>query len=117
MEEQTQLVREISLPLFQVKGWLKLLGVVMIVQGILTAFTIIGIIFAWLPIWLGVLLFQAASATEAAQASGDRLQLMSSLNKLKMYFIINGVLMLISLAFVALMVFILLATGLGSMYR
>ncbi len=40
------LVREISLPLYQAQGWMKFLGIVMIVQGVLTALTIIGIIFA-----------------------------------------------------------------------
>lgn len=110
MEEQTQLVREVSLPMFQAKGWLKLLGVVMIVQGIFTALTIVGIIIAWLPIWLGVLLFQAAAAAEGAQVSGSKVQLMESLWKLKTYFVINGILMVIVLALVA---FSILTMGVG----
>lgn len=103
MEEQAQsqaLVKEITGPLYEVRGWMKFLGVVMIVQGIMVALSIIGIVVAWLPIWLGVLLFQSASAAETAQISGNKAQLMESLRKLKMYFIINGVLMLIMLIFV-----------------
>ena len=99
MEEQ-QLIKEISLPIFQSKGWLKLLGVVMIIQGILTALTIFGIIICWLPIWLGVLLFQASNSIEGAQYAGNKTQLIQSLNKLKTYFIINGILMLIMIIFV-----------------
>ncbi|MCK4606166.1 MAG: hypothetical protein KAU35_02600 [candidate division Zixibacteria bacterium] len=76
---------------------MKLLGVVMIVQGILSALTIVGIVICWLPIWLGVLLFKAAGAAEAAQLTGDRMQLEESLRKIKTYFVINGVLMLIML--------------------
>lgn len=110
MEEQTQLIREISQPMFQAKGWLKLLGVVMIVQGIFTALTIVGILIAWLPIWLGVLLFQAAGAAEGAQMAGSKTQLMESLWKLKTYFVINGVLMIIVLAIVG---FSILTMGVG----
>jgi hypothetical protein len=50
-----------------------------------------------LPIWLGVLLFKAAGAAEAAQLTGDRMQLEESLRKIKTYFVINGLLMLIML--------------------
>ncbi len=109
MEDQIQ-IKEISLPLYQVKGWMKLLGVVMIVYGILVAITIFGLIIAWLPIWLGVLLFQSASAAEGAQLTGDKAQLMESLRKLKTYFVINGVLMLVMLVFVG---FSLLFAGAG----
>ncbi|MEW6412902.1 MAG: DUF5362 family protein [Candidatus Zixiibacteriota bacterium] len=111
MEEQTQVIKELSMPLYQSKGWLKLLGIVMIIQGVFTALTLVGIVIAWLPIWLGVLLFQAASAAESAQFSGNKEQLMASLNKLKMYFIINGVLMVILLLFVAFLVLSMLIAG------
>jgi hypothetical protein len=106
MEEQSNLIKELSRPIFEAKGWMRLLGVVMIVQGILTAFTIVGIIIAWLPIWLGVLIFQSASSAESAQMSGDKLHLVTSLNKLKTYFVINGVLMLVVLAFLVFSIFI-----------
>ena len=101
MEEQ-DLIREISLPIFQSKTWLKLLGVVMIIQGIITAFTIIGIVICWLPIWLGVLLFQAAGAVEGAQLNGSKMHLLMALSKIRMYFMINGVLMLIMIIFVVI---------------
>ena len=104
------LVREISLPLYQAQGWMKFLGVVMIVQGILTALTIIGIIFAWLPIWLGVLLFKSAGQAESAQYSGDKFRLIQSLEHIKLYFIINGVVMLLTVGF---FLFIFFIGGLG----
>ena len=96
MEEQ-DVIKEVSLPIFQSKGWLKLLGVVMIIQGIFTAFTIVGIIICWLPIWLGVILFQAAGAIEGAQFNGNKEHLVLSLQKIKLYFMINGILMLIGI--------------------
>ena len=104
--EEENVVREVSLPIFQSKGWLKLLGVVMIINGILVALTLVGIVICWLPIWLGVLLFQAAGAVEGAQINGDKGQLLTSLSKLKMYFMINGIMMLIMIIGVAVAILI-----------
>lgn len=97
MEEQNQVIKELSLPIYQAKGWMKLLAVVMIIYGILIALSIIGIIIAWLPIWLGVLLWQAATATETAQVTGRKGLLLEALGKIKLFFIINGVLLLAGL--------------------
>jgi hypothetical protein len=122
MTEQVQgsngeqaLVKEVSLPLYQSKGWLQLLAVIMILNGIVAAITIIGIIIAWLPIWLGVILFKAASSGENAYCSGDRMQLLHSLNNIKLYFLINGVLMLVLLGLMVVMFFGGMAAILGSM--
>lgn len=90
-------VKDIMLPLYNAKFWMKLLGVVMIIAGVAEALTIIGILFAWLPIWIGVLLFQAAGAAEAAYANADADAAVRAMDKLKVYFIINGVLMLLML--------------------
>jgi hypothetical protein len=101
MEAGTQvpgnIVRELSLPIYQCKGWLKLIGILSILSGILTAVTLVGIIIAWLPVWTGVLLLQAASAIERSQHTGEKEILYRSLNKLKIYFIITGVLQAIGL--------------------
>jgi hypothetical protein len=97
-QDQGQVIRELGLPIYQSKGWLKLLGVVSILNGILAALTLIGIVFAWLPIWMGVLLYQAASAVERSQVSGETKALTQSLEKLKLYFTISGVMAVIGLA-------------------
>jgi hypothetical protein len=70
-------------------GWLKFLGVVNIIMGVFVALSIVGILVAWLPIWLGVLLFQAGNQITEARVS----------RKFKMYFMIQGILLLISLIF------------------
>lgn len=90
----------VALPLYEARGWMKLLGVVMVITGILTALSIVGIIIAWLPIWLGVVLFQAASRIDSAFVTQDEMLLRESLAKLKTYFVIQGVLLLIYLAIV-----------------
>ncbi len=106
--DPTQTVKEISIPLFQAKGWMKLLGVLLIVTGVLYAITLVGLVVCWLPIWMGVLLFKAADGAEAAQLGGDKAQLVGSLNRLKTFFTVQGVLVLLSLAF---MVIALIVSG------
>ena len=100
--EEKELVQQLSLPLYQSKGWLKLLGVMSFLQGLMCIVSVLGILICWLPIWIGILLFKAAGAAEIAQMSGDPKQLSEALNKLKMYFVINGVLILIGFAIVAI---------------
>lgn len=96
-QSNDRLVQDLSLPLAQSKGWMKLLGVMMIIYGIMIALSLVGLIIAWLPIWIGVLLFQAASAVEQAQLEGEAEALLRALGKLKTYFTITGVLMLIGI--------------------
>ena len=95
--DEQQLIREVSAPLFAAKGWMKFLGVLMIVYGVLMAITVVGIIICWLPIWIGVLLFQTATAMESTQASGSKMELYGAMSKLKTYFTIYGVLALIGI--------------------
>jgi hypothetical protein len=92
-----QFVREVSAPLYAARGWMKFLGVLMIIYGAFLVFTIVGIVICWLPIWIGILLLRAAGSAEMAQISGDKYQLVESLSKLKTYFTIYGILALIGL--------------------
>ncbi len=80
------------------KGWLKFLGILSIIGGILYALTLVGIIFAWLPIWLGVILNQAGSKAAEYAERGDNASLAALLEKLKTYFTITGILVIISFA-------------------
>ena len=106
MEENLQdsavSVREISLPIYESKGWIKLIGVLSIIQGLAAALTVIGIVIAWLHIWVGVLLMQCASSIERARASGDKALLVRALGKLRTYFAIQGILTLVSLIVVVI---------------
>ena len=92
-------VREVAAPLYGAKFWLQLVGVMMIIYGVLSAMTIVGLIVAWLPIWLGVLLFQTANAVEQAYTSEDEPSLLAAMGKLKTYITIMGILTLIGLIF------------------
>lgn len=88
-------IRELSYDLYTCKGWMKLVGVMSILGGAMYAITIVGIIVAWLPIWIGILLFQSANAVGQAYESDNKAALKVALAKLKTYFIIMGILTLI----------------------
>jgi len=96
-QSQDNLIRELCMPIYQSKGWLKLIGILSIIYGILLVLTLFGIIIAWLPIWMGVLLLQSATSIERAQVTGNKALLVESLDKIKTYFTIMGVLTLIGL--------------------
>jgi hypothetical protein len=111
---EEQIIREVTAPLFAAKGWMKFLGVLMIIAGAFYALTIVGIIICWLPIWIGVVLFQAATATESAQASGSKMELYGALSKLKTYFTIYGVLALIMIVVSIIVMIAVFVGGLAS---
>jgi len=90
-------IQELSMPIYQARGWLKFLGVLSIIGGVGAALSIVGIPFAWLPIWMGVLMFQAGSAIDSAGQFGDRFAFLRSLGSLKTYFVLQGILALIGI--------------------
>ncbi|MHB1616703.1 MAG: DUF5362 domain-containing protein [Metallibacterium sp.] len=102
MDDRSALVRDLSLPLASGKGWVKFVGIINIITGVLTALSLVGILWAWIPIWMGVLLLQSGGAIERAQMAGDESALRMALDKLRVYFIIQGVLFIIGLVVMAL---------------
>lgn len=93
------------------KGWLKFFGVMSIIAGAINALSLIGLLWAWLPIWLGILLMQAGSRADDYAARGDEPALADLLGKLKTYYLISGIMALVSLgiAVLVIMVFVVMA--------
>lgn len=94
----SDVVNNIRTTAAEMAGWLKFLGVINIIYGALTALSIVGIIIAWIPIWMGVLLFQAGSNATMAQASERSQELVTMTRKLKTFFILASVLIIVGLA-------------------
>ncbi len=94
---ETRFVQEMSIPIYQARGWLKFLGILSIISGVGTALSIAGIIIAWLPIWMGVLMFQAGSSIDSAGQFGDRFAFLRSMGSLKTYFVLQGVMTLLGI--------------------
>lgn len=92
-----ELLRDMVEPLYRGKFWMQLTGVMLILSGVLTALSIVGLIVAWIPIWAGWVLMQAAGAAARVFESGDPRDMKFALGKLKTYFTIFGVLILIYL--------------------
>ncbi len=111
--DQNNLIKEISTPVYQSRGWMKFLGVLMIIVGVFYALTIVGIIIAWLPIWMGVVLYQAGSSSEQAFFSGDKYSLLKSLNQIKLYFTIMGIMSLIGILLSVIAVIMFIVGGLA----
>lgn len=95
--DENILVREFSQPLYEARGWLKFLGILNIIGGVAQALSIVGILVAWIPIWMGILLYQAGSNIDSAGQFGDKFSFLRSVGSLKTYFILQGVLTLIIL--------------------
>ena len=91
----TDSLKELFEPLYRAKIWMQLVGVVLIIMGIITALSIIGIVIAWVPIWAGIVLMQAAGSVDQAYSSGESAAAATAMRRLKTYFTILGVLMLI----------------------
>ncbi len=107
-------VANIMRPLSDAAGWMKLIGTLGIIYGVLMGLTIVGLIVAWLPIWMGILLRGSAQEAQAAYASGDEVAAVTATSKLQTIFKVQGVLILIGLAMwvaMFLFVFIVAATG------
>ncbi len=114
MENNSQdemIIRETVQPLQNAAGWMKFLGVVLIVYGVLIALSIVGILIAWLPIWLGVLLVKSSNNARTAYLQGDKYAFIASLRNIGSYFTIYGVITLIGFIFSVVAIIILIATG------
>jgi hypothetical protein len=108
-EQSGSIIDELRQNARNMTGWLKFLGIINIISGAFSALSIIGIVFAWLPIWLGVLLIQASGkATEASIESNGR-ELVPMMEKLRLYFVIQGVIMLIFIGLAIIGIFSFIA--------
>jgi len=79
------------------KGWMKLLGILSIIGGAVQALTIVGILVAWLPIWIGIILTQTANKANDFVERGNPADLVEYHSKMKTYFTILGIVALIGL--------------------
>ena len=108
--QDNRTIQELSMPIYQARGWLKFLGVLSIIGGVGSALALVGI----LPIWMGVLLFQAGSNITTAAQTGDRFSYQKAMGALKTYFVLQGVLALLGLVLGLVMACIALLVGVGA---
>jgi hypothetical protein len=105
-------VANVMRPLNDAAGWMKLIGTLGIIYGVLMGLTIIGLIVAWLPIWMGILLRGAAVEAQAAYASGDEVAAVTATSKLQTIFKVQGIIVLIGLILWAVMFLVVMIAAL-----
>lgn len=90
-------LRTVTLPLYEAKRSMKFLGGALVGIGVFYALTIVGLLIAWLFLWLGALLWQAGSQIDSAFPQGDEVPLSIAFEKLRRFFVISGIAMLVYL--------------------
>ncbi len=96
MNEES-VVTKLAGPLYKAKGWMKFVGVLSIIQGVLSILSIWGIIICWIPIWMGVILCAASNHVRIAFETNNDDEFLASMEKLGTYFRIAGILAIVSL--------------------
>lgn len=91
------LMMQVNDVLIRSKGWIKFLGIVLIVYGALLALTVWGLLVAWLPIWMGVLLYQASSHAESVLSDRRGINLFQFLEKIRLCFKISALVLIVGL--------------------
>ena len=100
-------LRTITLPLYEAKRWIKFLGGVLFALGVAYALTIVGLVVAWLLLWLGVLLWQAGAELDRAfpaapgGAEAEEVLLAMAFVKLRRFFVVAGIATLVYLVVMA----------------
>lgn len=92
-------------------GWMKFIGILLIITGALMALSIVGIIIAWLPIWMGVVLYQAGSLASSAFLLKDENKFLESISKIRLYFILTGITLIVTIAFSLITILVISITG------
>jgi hypothetical protein len=96
-------VKRLASVLASGSGWMKFLAVLMFIYGGFCILTITGIIFGWIPIWLGVVLWGAATRATQATYSGSESDLGIALDKVRFFFKLYGILFIVGFVFMLVM--------------
>ena len=77
-------------PLYQSRFWIRLFAGCLVFYGALLTVTGIGVLVAWIPMWIGVLLLLANKAIITAYKKNDEQALIQVATRLKTIFSILG---------------------------
>ncbi len=111
MEQQDVISDDLVYFMAESKGWLKSLGIISIISGIVSFLSVFGIIIAWLPLWQGFLLLHSANKTDDYIKEKSEIQLKETLKPIRTYFIIQTVLMGLSILSLIVIWIFVFATG------
>lgn len=83
-------INSLIFPLYQSLFWLRLFAACLIFYGALITVTGIGVLVAWIPIWIGILLLLAAKAISLAYKENDEQAFMQFMSRMKTIFTLLG---------------------------
>jgi hypothetical protein len=83
-------INRLVLPLYQSLFWIRLFAGCLIFYGALITVTGIGVLVAWIPMWIGMLLFLTARAISLAYHNNDEQAFKLTVSRLKTIFTILG---------------------------
>lgn len=83
-------IRRLVYPLYQSLLWIRLFAACLIFYGALITVTGVGVLVAWLPMWIGVILLLASKSIATAYKENDEDAFMHSISRLKTIFITLG---------------------------
>jgi len=113
-------VKRLASVLASGSGWMKFIAVLLFIGSgmeLLVSFGI-AIIVVWLPIWLGIILWGAATRASQAAYSGSEADLSAALDKLRFFFKLYGIVIIIGFVLGllgALFFFAAVGTGLSGL--
>jgi hypothetical protein len=106
-------------PLYKDKGWIKLVGLVHFIAGIIACCTIVGAFTGWIPLWIGYLLIQVEKLIKSGYENGNEAELKTAMEQLALAAKIFGIVTLIGLIINVMMIilgilyFLLIFIGIG----
>ncbi len=97
MEIQEQLWNNYCLEINKGKSWLKFLGIIAIISGAINVLTVVGIIYAWIPIWIGAIMLQASNRGQEFINSKDPEKLNQYLERVSFFYKLSGIMVIVSI--------------------
>lgn len=83
-------INRLVTPLYQSLIWIRLFAACLIFYGALTTVTGVGVLVAWIPMWIGVLLLLASKSIATAYRENDEQAFMLLIARLKTIFTTLG---------------------------
>ena len=96
MNTESNATKEIFSPLYNAKGWIKFSGVISIIMGVLSSFSIVGLLTSWTMIWPGIILCLASSKLKKSYEEDNADGLKETMAKLAFYFKLYGIFILLA---------------------
>lgn len=93
-------------PIAKADPWLRLISVFHFFQAGLLIATLYGIPVAWIPVWLGVTLWQLANSAQNAMRTGNQYSVTATIRKTRRYFILMGITAIICITLTIVAIFV-----------